>query len=245
MMGYDDFKHCVKDPAIIIEKINTYESAKGGLYSVGTKAKFYATILIVAKMINFEISPDYETQFELCKISEKEGNAERMKTEVIPTFEEYLIKCKKTFGKFSREYLIAKFYSEFTVRDDFALIMDEPDDGIRNFLVGDTIIINQYKTREKYGISKHKLSKRLYKQTKLYIETNKITGYLFGAKNLTDFVSKMNKQMSYDGGVTLFRHIRITDHKNDSDEDKVKLATIMAHSYELHSKYERQNKIEE
>lgn len=247
IMGYDDFKHCVKDPAILIEKINTWKTEDGGLYSVGSKARFYSIILIVAKMINLEISPDYETEFELCKIAEKDGNAERMKTEVVPTFEEYLAKCKKTFGKFSKEYLLAKLYNELTVRDDFGLVVDEPDDGVRNFLIGDTIILNKYKTADKYGIVKHKLSSRLYKQIQLYIETNKIKGYLFGAKKLGEFINAMNKQMGYNGGVLLLRHIKVSDSlKKVTTKERVILAKKMCHSPSTQLTYERlQNKVEE
>jgi hypothetical protein len=65
--------------------------------------------------------------------------------------------------------------------------------------------------------------------------------YVFGDKKLSPFISATNKQLGYDGGVNLYRHISVSEtlSKAPSVEERVKLADKMKHSPFTQLKYLR------
>jgi len=103
------------------------------------------------------------------------------------------------------------------------------------------LIINQYKTSAKYGQIKVKLSLPLSNLIRKYIEKEGLLNgdYLFGDKNLTSFVSKMNKQIGVKGSISYFRQMSVSDllSKTPSAEERQALSAKMAHSRLTQIKY--------
>jgi len=236
----------------LIQMINTATRPNGSPYSENTKKSIFQVILFIIDNLKLNVKKKpYEDQFNIKKMISTDQNEEKMKNEEVPTFKEYLAKCKSTFGLVSKEYLIAKFYEELTLRDDFGLILanDATDD--KNYLVISpttlTVVINTYKTNKRYGQIKHKLSKTLEKLTKAYILTNNISlgDYLFGEPKLSATVSKMNATLGYSGGINLFRHMKITQvlNKESNPETRLKLAAAMKHSNVIQKAYLRKAKL--
>lgn len=233
----------------LIEMINTAKRPNGSEYSENTKKSLFQAILVVIDKLKVNVKKKpYEDQFNIKKMISIDQNEEKMANEEVPSFKEYLAKCKATFGINSKEYLIAKFYEEITIRDDFGLILaNEIYDNDNNYLLLTptklTIIVNTYKTNKRYGQIRHKLSKTLEKLTKTYILANNISlgDFLFGEPKLSATVSKMNQALGYTGGINLFRHMKITQvlQKESSPEARLKLAAAMKHSNVIQKAYLR------
>ena len=92
------------------------------------------------------------------------------------------------------KYLFSNLYNELTVRDDFQLIIvsliKDATDTDKNYIVVNkkgliTVIINKFKTSEKFGQIVVKLSVSLSKMIRGYIQREKLEvgNSLFGDKN--------------------------------------------------------------
>jgi hypothetical protein len=236
----------------LIELINTSKRPNGQDFSENTKKSIYQAILFVIDNLKLNVKKKpYEDQFTIKKMISIDQNEEKIANEEVPTFKEYLAKCKAMFGVDSKEYLLAKFYEELTMRDDFGLILaNEIYDNDNNYLLITprlTVVINSYKTNKKYGQVRHKLSKTLEKLTKAYILTYNISlgDYLFGEPKLSATVSKMNQALGYSSGINLFRHMKVTEvlSKELNPETRLKLATVMKHSNVIQKAYLRKAKL--
>jgi len=145
-------------------------------------------------------------------------------------------------------------YSEITLRDDFILkivpSIQETDEN-ENYIIVPikdklTIIINNYKTSNKYGEIKVKLSTSLSNLIRDYMSKEKLgnNDYLFGNKNLSNFVSNINKKIGIKGGINEYRKMSVTDLINSKPtaQQRQKLAEIMKHAPLTQLKYLRANK---
>ena len=174
-------------------------------------------------------------------------------------FQDYINLVKEKFGEKSKMYMIAKLYNELTLRDDFTLkIVNSGRDlstdlnyvvipqrrGIRlNTKL--RIIINHYKTSEKYGQIDAELSVALSNLIREYATQNNLKegDFLFGEKELSNYVSSHNKQMGVKGSITLFRQMKISDEVNKQTDAKkrVDLADKLKHSPVVQLRYLRQH----
>jgi hypothetical protein len=197
----------------------------------------------------------YVNQFEIMKLNCIDENIVTQDT-IIISFTDYLKKIKECFGEESKEYLISLLYNEATLRDDFTLkivssIKDTKDDNENFIIVSEkeqnlTLIINHYKTREQYGIIKIRLSIGLSRMIRKYIQVENLSmnDYLFGNKQLSTFVQKMNKEIDVNGGINLYRKMKISEmykkyDGNPSAEERINLSNLMVHSPILQTRYLR------
>ena len=170
----------------------------------------------------------------------------------IPTFHNYLEMIKEKFGEDSKIYLLAKMYQEFTLRDDYQLLMvsSTPKDTDNNYLVITRtkwrLIINHFKTAHIHRQLNEIIPTALTRLISNYIQKNglKIGDYLFGNEPQSAYVSACNSAIGLKGkfGINLFRQMKITDVYNDpsfSRYDKVKLAKAMLSSYSVQKIYLR------
>lgn len=176
--------------------------------------------------------------------------------EVVLSFKDYLEKVKEKYGEDSKIYTLGCIYQEVTLRDDFQLILTEqPVEELKKknenylFWVGQTmiVVINQYKTEKTYGVIVVELSDELRERIAKYITKNDIdeNKYVFGDKPLSSYICKKNKEIGIDGGVSLYRRMKISDLKNDintTPEDLAILAKSMKHSPLLQIQYMRDQK---
>ena len=173
----------------------------------------------------------------------------KQQTEIYPTFDEYLKKTKSKYGTDSKQYLVAKLYSELSIRDDYgnAPVLNNPitSKEINYFVLKKNyiyFILNDYKTSAKYSSIKYTFSSPTNKLIRQYMTNNNISiGDVLFEGNLSAFVSNMNKELGYDNlkGINIFRHMKISELSGDSYEDKVKLSKIMGHAVLTQSKYRR------
>jgi hypothetical protein len=236
----------------LIEMINTAKRPNGQDFSENTKKSLYQAILFIIDNLKLNVKKKpYEDQFTIKKMISTEQNEEKIANEEVPTFKEYLAKCKAMFGVDSKEYLIAKFYEELTMRDDFGLILaNEIYDNDNNYLLLSprlTIVINSYKTNKRYGQVRHKLSKALERLTKIYILKNNLSlgDLLFKESKLSPTITKMNEALGYTGGINKFRHMKVTEvlNKETNHETKLKLSEVMRHSPVIQKAYLRKAKL--
>jgi hypothetical protein len=135
------------------------------------------------------------------------------------------------------------------VRDDLHLKIVANDlykgEDTNNYLVIKNnkmvIIIKEFKTNNKYDTIKFLLSSELMKLIQSYMNKNNKTfgDYLFTSNKNTKWVSEMNKKMGLKGSINLFRKMTISELKNASAEDILKLNKKMAHSYQSSLNYVR------
>jgi hypothetical protein len=197
----------------------------------------------------------YVNQFEIMKLNCIDENMVTQDT-IIISFTDYLKKIKERFGEESKEYLISLLYNEATLRDDFTLkivsSIKDTKNNDENFIIVSpkeenlTLIINHYKTREQYGVIKIRLSIGLSRMIRKYIQVENlsINDYLFGNKNLSTFVQKMNKEIDVNGGINLYRKMKISEmykkyDGNPSAEERINLSNLMVHSPILQTRYLR------
>lgn len=251
MTGCTDLSVCLTHHVAIIKLVNESKKKNGEPYSDNTKKSVFQSILFVIDNLKLKIDKKpYLEQFELYKIKSADQNEQKIQNEEVPSWKEYLKKSRAKFGMTSKEYLLARFYDELTVRDDFGLIItDEILDNNNYLLVRGAyieIVINTYKTDKKYGQIRYKLKKSLENLTREYIAKKKlkIGDLIFGAPKLTAIVSKMNEDLGYHGGVNFFRHMTITEElEKATPEQRVKLAEAMKHSPVVQKAYLRKKKL--
>jgi len=226
---------------------------KNSPYSLNTKKDMLVIVYSLYKKLGYELSSELfeEKQgyfYDLVDMIECEQLEKR--NEIIPNFNEYMDKVKNYFGENSKMYLLALLYNELTIRDDFQLILTNtyPSDKTKNYLklnpLKHTILINKFKTEKKYSPIEEILSKKLSVLITKYIQDNNLQNgdYLFDNKLLSGYILQENKKIGINGGICLFRQMKITDIYNNPTMkryDKIKLAEIMKHSYNIQQNYIR------
>ena len=259
MTECDDFIKCLKDYKKIIDIINNSKKPNGDPYSVNTRKALFQMILWIIDNLKFPISKSsklhYNKEFDVYKITSSDESAEKADTAPVYSFKDYLQKIIDEYGVDSKSYLLSKLYEEVTLRDDFILMIkptiNDAKSQDENYIVVPkkdalTLIVNKYKTSEKYGQIKVKLSLPLSKLIRNYMSNKDLNDgdYLFGNKNLSSFVSKMNKKIGVTGGINEYRKMSVTDLLNSkpSAQARQKLAQQMAHAPLTQLKYLRANK---
>ena len=258
--GCNDIAKCLKKSKEIIEYVNHGTKKNGELYSTNTVKSLYQSILILIDKLELKINKKpYLNQFEILKIKSADENNKKNNEIIVPSFQTYLENVKNKFGENSKMFLIASLYNELTIRDDYILKIVTTKKNVIgdeiNYLIvppkaSCQIIINAYKTEKKYGVIKHTCSKSLNNLIRKYMQNNHDnignSGYLFGDKTLTSFVSANNVKLNIKGGINIFRQMKITDELKNvaSAEERKKLADSMRHSPVSQLKYVRQHNIE-
>ena len=210
----DDFITCLKDFKKIIEIINNSKKSNGEPYGVNTRKALFQMILWIIDNLKLPISKSikihYNQEFDVYKITSSDESAEKVDTAPVYSFKDYLQKIIDEYGVDSKNYVLSKLYEEVTLRDDFILMIkptiNDAKNQNENYIVVPkkdalTLIVNKYKTSEKYGQIKVKLSLPLSKLIRNYISNKNLNNndYLFGNKNLSTFVSKMNNKIGIKG----------------------------------------------
>jgi len=238
----------------LIEKLNSPD------FKANTRQTNYTAILKVITSLKVKLSKlihdDLKKAFQASKIKAHEYTAEPK--ENVITFDDYMKRLEDKFGKESKEFLIASIYKEVPVRDDLQLkiinSVKEATDQKTNYLVltqspKGRIIINHFKTENKHEPADVILTTSLTNKIKKFVNAKKDKTYLFTDKSLTSFVSKMNKAIGLNGGISLFRHMIVEDFLKTArtPEEKVEMAEKMKHSLtaQLHYLRNKQTKKEE
>jgi hypothetical protein len=227
------------------------DSNRGNVYAENSKKKFIQSALKAITLLKLKVTSaavkKYNEYFDKLKILSKNQSDVKAKTVAVENFNTYLAKVKDFFGATSKQYLLAKVYYEAPLRDNFGRLKVIATDKEAN--ASDTnyikvprsgharVITNKYKTDKRYGVITIDLTSDLTKLLKEYIKNNDIRNGegLFGDSNsLSDFTSKMNKSLGYQGGVTLFRNMKIStelDGAGINDADKrLELSKKMGHA---------------
>jgi hypothetical protein len=206
----DNFIKCLKDYKKVINTINNSKKSNGDPYSVNTRKSLFQMIVWIIDNLHIPIPKPiklhYNKEFDIYKISSSDESAEKNDSEAVYSFKDYLQKIKDEYGVDSKNYVLSKLYEEVTLRDDFILMIKptikDANDQDENYIVVPkkdalTLIVNKYKTSEKYGEIKVKLSLPLSKLIRNYISNEELSNddYLFGDKSLSSFVSKMNRKI--------------------------------------------------
>jgi hypothetical protein len=271
--GCDTIIPCLKKTKMIIDEI-TNGKYNDTQYSINTiKQTFQMIVIIIDKFLinntNFnknqltKIKNKINIEFDRYKELSMIENEDKIYNGIVPSFKTYLQQVKSTFGVDSKHYLVALLYSIFTMRDNFKAMKiiekETEDDNTNNFLLFNKkqfkIIINDFKTKNKYKKiiysynSKNADERELKKLLEKYISLNNIVygEYVFGKTPLSQFVSLINKQLGYDTGINLYRHMRVTEEhgKTLSFEERNKLANQMGHTIFTQKKYKRNIKVED
>jgi hypothetical protein len=123
-------------------------------------------------------------------------------------------------------------YSKLTIGD--------PIDSTLNYVVDDTIIYNNYKTKKTYGTQRLIMPKRMAAIIKKEMGDRK--GNVFGNHMCSVFVRQIgNRAGIADLSMNLIRHSFITNFLESNPPNRLRLtmATAMAHSMGMQQSYER------
>ena len=254
----DDLISCFKNYETLIDIIENSKKNDGQPYAINTKKKIFQLILYLIDHLKLpirqKIKQKYSNIFTNYKIHSYDVNKEKVMTAPVHTFDQYLEKIKDEFGEDSKMFVLSNLYNEVTARDDFILkiipTIKQADDNNINYIVltkkGNlTLILNAYKTSNKYGQLKIKLSSLLSKMIKKYIKTENLTydNFLFGDKPLSSFVSLNNKKIGINDGINYYRHMATSDLLNTEPNADARrlLAEKMMHSPTTQLQYKRDN----
>lgn len=248
----DNLIDCLKDPKEISKIIDDSS------YAINTKKSLYQTIVFIIDNLKLPYSTatfnDYKKHFEIYKGKSTTEGIEKTYESLI-TFPEYLKLVKERWGENSKMYLLGRLYDQVTMRDDFQLMIvskmaDVTDD--KNYIVVPKtgqlkVIMNVFKTSNKYKIEPIKLDESLSQLLREFIKKNNLKqgDYLFGSKKLTSYISNNNQLIGVKGGTNNYRHMKATEILSDPDlteEQRIELSLKMAHSPISQLKYVR-NKI--
>ena len=240
-----------KQPKKVIHLLKGFELKPNITYSINTLITFYKAILFFLDKFSINIKPEkkvkYEDAIQIGDVVSAQELQVKNNSASIPTFEEYLNKVIDKFGIASREYLIAKMYHEVSCRNDLQLILRSDPINLKkdkNYLICNDfpnaiVIINDYKTVDKYGKFNTELSTDLTTLIKSYILTNQIENgnLFFNAKNISMIVSRINKSLGYEGwgAINLFRKIIASDAKDLPLKDQLKVSKKLKHSLKIHN----------
>ena len=239
----------------ILDMINTglfYDLIDQSNYSDSTKLGMIKTVRAALLGVGDGMAPDilleYNKYIESYDMLVKDALFEKRKEEVVMDFDDYLKKLEGVYGVDSKIYMIASMYYEVTMRDDFILkiVKQAPVSNNINYIVKNNknmrLVINSYKTRTTYGQLIFTLSTPLTKAIIKYMDINKLSlgDYLFGEKPLSSYILYKNKTIGVSGGVSMYRHMRITKEKKvRTASEMIELAKEMAHSPDQQSEYLR------
>jgi hypothetical protein len=215
-----DIIQCLNQSDKIIKEINSGQYTKGKNkelhdYSISAKLAVYQVILKIKSMLNLDLphEEEYKEQYknfiEMSQIDTSKISKEKAEDRLSYT-KEYLPKILKTFKKPSKEYLIAKLFSEIPARDNYQLIVilkpeDETDKTKNYILISNPksykVIINKYKTVKKFKPFDKDLSLETTKLLQEFLKKNEIKekDYIFGSNSLSAFVINMNHAIGIDG----------------------------------------------
>jgi hypothetical protein len=204
-------------------------------------------------IVNKKSITEMKTYFDTLKVVADEENDVKMENEVIPTWSCLLESLKIKFGEISKIYVLASLYKELTLRDDYILKivnkLNQSKDKDTNYIVlgkiNHTVVINNYKSKEKYGVIKQRLTKKLSVLITSYIKDNNLneSEYLFGNFKQSPFIKASLAKIGIEGSSNLFRHMSVTEElaKVKTPEERVVLANKMKHSVSIQAKYLRKN----
>ena len=248
-----DYMKCFKKPNIILNQLENSE------YSVNTLKSAIQTILFVIDKLELKkIKKEaFVKAFDIYKVKSLELTAKKQETEKVMPFQDYIDLVKEKYGENSKMFVIAKLYDELTLRDDFTLkIVNSGRDLATdlNYIVIPQrkgiklntklrVVINHYKTSGKYGQIDAELSVALSNLIREYAKQNDLKegDFLFGEKELSNYVSSHNKRMGVKGSITLFRQMKISDEvdKETDAKSRVELADKLKHSPVVQLRYLR------
>lgn len=182
-----------------------------------------------------KIMTDYFTEL---KLQNDEAVSKKTTTEEVISWKEYLDKVKEHFGEKSKMWAIVKLYNEITLRDDFVLkiVAKKPKTTNENYLVLNknnyTLIVNNYKTKDKYGVINQKLTKGLTGILREYIASNELKegDYLFGNKELSAYIIRENQKIGLKIGISAMRHMTVSESMSLPLSSRIALASKMRHN---------------
>lgn len=243
----DNYITCLKNPKKVLEQLRNGRMANGNIYALNTIKGMEQLLLFMIDQFKLTINKSVFTKsFEINKMKSDTISKEKQNTEVVLPFHEYLEKVKSRFGEKSQMFVLSSLYDFISLRDDFQLIItdkastnNKKDSYItlgRSKNSKARMIINQYKTVNKYGIIDVSLPIPLTTMIKEYIATNKLKegDYLFGTgTKLSAYVSANNKKIGIKGAITYYRKMSVADLLNKqgvTEEEKYDKAQEMKHS---------------
>lgn len=261
--GCDDFRECLRDHKKVIGLIEKAKTVRAPFvaYSINSKKTMFQTILKIKDLLGLNLSPQtvkaYLDTFELYNIKSHSQTKERIATEEVMDFDQYLSAVKKRYGEISKEFIVASLYSQDGFRDDLQLKIVKnmpPEDAKENFIIIPqnytqplTIVLNEYKTVNRYGRKVVQLDKALSDVIRKYVQKAKSVygSYLLGKQPLSAFIKKFNEAMGLNITINKLRQMRVSNvlSRGDvTDEERLKLARSMNHSAVTSEKYKRQVK---
>lgn len=263
ILNITNFNTAFHNASNVIEQINNARKKIGNKepYSLNSKKSIYQAIIKLNNILNLNIPKEdhdlYMKQFDILKVDSKKQTTQRANDEEVIDFDTYLNTVKETFGQDSKEYLIAELYHFRGFRDDlqFKILEKETDMNEENYIIvptnkrtNCTIVLNTYKTHQKYGQIIIKVPLYLSNLIKNYIKNNKIEygNHLFKQAKLSRFIALFNKKLNLPITINTLRQMRISKYHNKRElttEEEVDLAREMHHSVSSSAGYKRRTRV--
>ena len=274
ILGRSDWDKAFVNFKDVIQKIESaVHGKKNKPYKTNPRRSYFQAILTEVDKVKVTkdgkkiiLSPEareaYTNIWKLYGVrSSNEAKAKRESEEVMD-FDEYVEDVIKYFGKDSKEALVIAIYRFHMFRDNLVLkiIPKEIIDKSENYLIVPenktsslTLVLNDYKTADKYGQKELKMPQILSNEIRKYMADKKLgyNDYLFGESKLSSFISNFNKKLLQHGYVLGFkitintlRQMKASQilSNNPTEAEHVALSEEMHHSESTSLLYQRKIK---
>ena len=270
-----DLASCLKNFDKIKHEIETAKQVVNPTegYGLNSKKTDYQIILWLIDHLHITIPPETRQKYnEIFAVyqqksiqltKEKENNKNRGQG-AVPPIDTIMKTVEAKFGENSKQNMVANFYRNAPMRDDFAGLIvissiRKNENSETNYAIVPTrenqkctLVIQKYKTQKLYGVLKFQLDDKTSTILRNYIKKKKIEydKKLFPEYTkdvMSSYISTFMKKCGFaldEGGINFLRHSIVTDefkdHENLSAEDKVRLSRRLWHSVVAQYRYLRQ-----
>ena len=217
LLDYDKIINCMETA--------TYGKKIKKTYAVNSKKNMMESVLFSLDKCDISMAISIRTEYQdyynkLKIISSDELQIKKTSQfDSVLHFEDYRNKILEKYGE-SKEFLLVKLYENCCCRDDYGMlkIVDTMQkttlDKSKNYLVLNSVDCNICLQNYKTSKNKEPIYVSLLSDTRIllenYIKRNNITDVLFSSKNLSQFISKMNKRVDVNGGINYIRHSMVS-----------------------------------
>lgn len=251
---------CLSNDQYVFDKIDNSNAA------LGSKKNYYQMICnLIDKIQELNVSREakeaYRRKFEHIKIDVESQTQKRVEEELTVDFNDWLGAVDDTFKEDSIYYLLAHLYSDMPVRAqewgslhvthnlskvqpnvNYVYVGPLKENGDHDVL----IILQDFKTKRKYGRTDYTLSGETKRALLSYIFNNNldIEGKLVFKKSIAEEFANMNAELGLgkNKGVRFLRRSAISTmlaNPNLSDHQKADIARRSLHSFDVQQIYRR------
>jgi hypothetical protein len=249
-------------PKEVIKLVNNSTCLNGKDYKINSKKAYLQLIVFLITNLHIPIAKAnhklYLDEFSVFKHKSKK-QTEANKSNEVPDLDDYINNVNTEYGEDSQQLLAVILFVQTFCRDDLQLkivktLKQTEKDLEKNYIivpdddsVDATVIINKYKTENKYGQLVRPIDDYASQLVRDFMDDRdrQYGELLFTQKSLSGYISKINAKLGVptgNGAINLIRKMNTTKlYEKDffTEYDELQLANLSSHSVDANQIYRR------